>query len=305
MTMSLTAFEASVLDRVRRGAGPLTSGPTTVDLLLEYALVQVFDAAAATRQVRLGPLRDLLEFKTDGSPVSKTENEIEARARAALTAVAPDVAFIGEETGGGVPEQGFSVALDPIDGTWALVNRTGDCACSITVYEDGRAILGVIANPATGEVGYVAPDGRSRLLQLGLFGEPDQAHDLPLDRSHSKSVLVNVHARRAIDDAVRELARAWSAGSIHLVKTTGGSPSLCLLDAAKGAFVYLNAWAGRPSEAFDLGAGIELVRGAGGDVVDLQGNTISAIGHRGPFVAGLDPAARVQVIDIVRPILTG
>jgi fructose-1,6-bisphosphatase/inositol monophosphatase family enzyme len=85
-----------------------------------------------------------------------------------------------------------------------------------------------------------------------------------------------------------------------MVRSTGGSPAWGLLDASKGRYVYANLWADTPSTAFDLAAGVLLVRKAGGEVVDLEGNPIEVLGHRGPFIAAIDDDSRNRIVEIVR-----
>ena len=85
-----------------------------------------------------------------------------------------------------------------------------------------------------------------------------------------------------------------------MVKLPGGSPLWAMLEAAKGSFVYVNLWSRRAAQAYDLAAGIMLVRGAGGDVTDLAGKPIKTTDHRGTFVAGIDREARRKVAAIVR-----
>ena len=85
-----------------------------------------------------------------------------------------------------------------------------------------------------------------------------------------------------------------------MVKLPGGSPLWSMVEAAKGSFVYVNLWSRRAAQAYDLAAGIMLVRGAGGDVTDLAGTPIQTTDHRGPFVAGIDREARRKVAAIVR-----
>ena len=72
-----------------------------------------------------------------------------------------------------------------------------------------------------------------------------------------------------------------------------------MLEAAKGSFVYVNLWSRRAAQAYDLAAGIMLVRGAGGDVTDLARTPIETTDHRGPFVAGIDEEARCKVAALV------
>ncbi len=85
-----------------------------------------------------------------------------------------------------------------------------------------------------------------------------------------------------------------------MVKLPGGSPLWAMLEAAKGSFVYVNLWSRRAAHPYDLAAGIMLVRGAGGEVIDLAGTAIETTNHKGPFIAGLDRDARRKVAAIVR-----
>jgi fructose-1,6-bisphosphatase/inositol monophosphatase family enzyme len=85
-----------------------------------------------------------------------------------------------------------------------------------------------------------------------------------------------------------------------MVRAPGGAPSLGLLEAAKGNFVYVNLWDRRETAAWDLSAGLLLVRAAGGDVVDLDGGPVRTVGHRGPFVAALRLQDRDRVAELVR-----
>jgi fructose-1,6-bisphosphatase/inositol monophosphatase family enzyme len=301
--MALSELERASLASRRSGEHAPAAGLQGDERLLEYALSTTLEAIATVRAVRLLPLSQIVEFKADHSPVTRFEREIEIRAKERLRQLDEGIAFVGEESGGQLPAKGLAVALDPVDGTWALLNRTATCAVSLTIYRDGQAIVGVVANPATGEVGYVLSGTRSRLLQPDLMGEGDQACDLPLDRTPVDSVLVNVHPQRHVARLVGALVEAWREDGLNMVRMAGGSPALGLLDAAKGSFVYVNTWGRGPSVAYDLGAGLELVRGAGGDVIDLRGEPIDAIGHEGLFIAGLEAEARDRVRRLAQQVL--
>jgi fructose-1,6-bisphosphatase/inositol monophosphatase family enzyme len=87
-----------------------------------------------------------------------------------------------------------------------------------------------------------------------------------------------------------------------MVRSPGGSPAWALLEAAKGSFVYVNLWSNRPAAAFDLAAACLLVRGSGGDVVDLDGKPINSVSHAGPFVAAVDADSRRIVTSFVRSV---
>ncbi len=300
--MTLNKLEIASLEAFRSGSpspGP-ESGET--EAWIGFGIVQLLIAARALRSAHVA-LRKNVEFKEDGSPTVLVEQQIEARLREALAEFAPGVPLVGEETGGSFPSSGLAVAIDPLDGTWAFVTGTETYTTVLTVFRDGAPKLGFILNPKTGELGYALAEGPSRLLQLSLYGEPDAAVSLPTTLENQSKVLVNVHPGRAAGGLVGGLYEAWRRDDVQMVKSPGGSPSWALLEAAKGAFVYANLWALRAAEPYDLAAGTLLVRGAGGDITDLEGRSIDATRHEGPFIAGIDGAARSVVAAIAREVL--
>jgi fructose-1,6-bisphosphatase/inositol monophosphatase family enzyme len=238
--------------------------------------------------------------KRDGSPATRVETEIELALRERLATFDPTATLRGEETEGSVTSKGFGVAIDPIDGTWAFLNGIPTSSITLTVFRDGTPFLGVIGNPDTGEIGYGMVGSRSRLLRLSQFGVSATSVDLPEALLGDSEILVNVQPSRNILPEITRLYTAWADNRIRMVRSSGGSPSWFFLEAAKGRFVYANAWTGRPSEVFDLAAGLLVVQGAGGDVVDLQGEQIAPVGFRGWLVAGLDSMSRSKVADILQ-----
>jgi myo-inositol-1(or 4)-monophosphatase len=192
------------------------------------------------------------------------------------------------------------VAIDPVDGTWAFLNGTETSATTLAVFRDGKPFLGMVSNPATGEIVYATREGGTRLLQLSLFGEEDQADALPRPRLDAGGLLVNVHPGRRSGPLVAALHRAWRNGELSMVRAPGGSPAWALAEAAKGSFAYVNLWSGRPVAAYDLVAGALLVRGAGGDVTGLDGAPIDMLHHVGPFAAAIDPRARDLLTSLAR-----
>jgi fructose-1,6-bisphosphatase/inositol monophosphatase family enzyme len=270
---------------------------------LRFGLSVLLETGRMVRSVRLLSMEDVVRIKPDGSPVTRHEHEIEAMVHNRLTDFSRKATFVGEEHGGNLPIRGIAVALDPVDGTWSLVNRTETCTTGLAFFRDGAPFLGMVLNPVTGELGYAAPETGARLLQLSLFGEEDVACQLPNDRTPPQTPLVNLHPHRHVGALVGDLLKEWRKSGLNMVKLPGGSPLWAMLEAAKGSFVYVNLWSSRPAAPCDLAAGIMLVRGAGGDVTDLAGNPIGATDHRGAFIAGVDEEARRKIAAIVRKSL--
>jgi myo-inositol-1(or 4)-monophosphatase len=288
--MNLTSLEQRCLEQFRRTGDcwPEPGRHAEEDAWVQFALAAVLHAGRLVRALRPVPLSGEAAFKDDSSPVTEQEHEIEWMIRGCLSEFCPDASFLGEESGGAISPDGITVAVDPVDGTWALLNRMNTFGVVIAIFRDGQPFLGAVANPATGEIGYAISDRRTRLIQLDLVGEHDIGVDLPLDRIKPNSVLVNIHPSRKAGPLAATMMAAWQSDEIQMLRMEGGSPVVALLEAAKGSFAYINLWDKRPSEPFDLAAGVMLVRNAGGRVADLEGVDIDCSSHAGPFAAAID-----------------
>ena len=298
MRNELSAIERATVEAFRRGdaARPGDGGE---DAWIGFGLRCLLEAGRRLRE-RATPLDEGVALKQDGTPATNLEREIELDLRARLGRFEPSAAFIGEETGGSLPGSGFAMAVDPVDGTWAFLSETGKWACVVAILHDGRPFAGFVANPVTGELAYALRGRAARLLRLSAFGEPTVAHTLPTRRASADKVLVSVHPGRNTKALRTALHDAWRRGELGVVRSPGGSPTWGLVEAARGHYVYLNAWSRRPAEPFDLVAGALLVRSAGGEVVDASGAPIDATQHAGPWLAGIDAEQRALVAAIVR-----
>jgi fructose-1,6-bisphosphatase/inositol monophosphatase family enzyme len=294
--VALLPLERIALERAR-ARRPIPGGDLGDESWIQFGLQALLSVSGRVRL--LAQPASAVSIKDDGSPATKLESDIEASVRRALRGFAPEASFMGEESGGDLRLPGWAVVIDPIDGTYAYLSQTETFASVVTVFLDGEPRIGFVASPLTGEVGYAAAGGRSRLIRLNLFGEDDQGADLPLVRAGPSPLLVNVHPARDIGGTLADLMRAWRSDGVSVVRAPGGSPSWALLGAARGHFTYVNGWRGAPAAPWDLAAGVLLVQGAGGDVVDLSGHPIDPLGHEGPFVAGVRAEHRERILTLL------
>jgi myo-inositol-1(or 4)-monophosphatase len=271
----------------------------SLDSWTVFALRAVIDGCARLRSERIRAGRPGFSIKDDGSPSIRSEVEVETRVRNALADFDPTAQFVGEETGGTISDVGTCVALDPVDGTWSYISGTETCSMTLAVFRDGEVAVGVVGNPVTGEMAWATRNGTARIIQLGMPPSETEASTLPIFSNQDHPILVHIHPSRAAGPVVAAMYDAWSRDEVRLVRSTGGSPSWALVDAAKGRFTYVSLWGKRAAEPFDLAAACLIVRRAGGEIVGIDGNPIDAAVHEGPFVAGLSAESRERVRGLV------
>ena len=299
--MSLNPLEQRAVSAFRNGHSLEMDDFSRDQAWVAFGLHGVLDICRTLRTIGKGEGATL---KEDGSPVTALELRIEAEVRASLEGFDPDAVMVGEELGGAMSPDHMTVAVDPIDGTWAFLNHTETSATVFNVFHAGRPYLGILANPVTGEVAYALAGGATRLIRLDVFGGADEAISLPLPDAPVGTTLVNLHPARDGGRVAGALLAAWGRQDIRSIRSPGGSPAWALLEAARGHFIYVNQWSKRPADPWDLAAGLLLVQGAGGDVVRLDGDTIDPLAHSGPFIAGLGAERLRLVTDIVRGSLS-
>jgi 3'(2'), 5'-bisphosphate nucleotidase len=124
------------------------------DALLALAARLATEAAAAINAVRAAGFA--VERKSDRSPVTEADRIAEALIVEGLRAAAPQIPVIAEEeieagTAPTDPGRRFWL-VDPLDGTREFAAGRDNFAVCIGLVEDGRAVLGAVALPATGEL---------------------------------------------------------------------------------------------------------------------------------------------------------
>jgi inositol-phosphate phosphatase/L-galactose 1-phosphate phosphatase/histidinol-phosphatase len=92
-----------------------------------------------------------LEIKSDRSPVTEIDREVETRLREMIADAFPDHGVIGEEFGPDRPDAEHVWVLDPIDGTASFVTGRPLFGSLIALCRDSRPIVGIIDHPALGE----------------------------------------------------------------------------------------------------------------------------------------------------------
>lgn len=230
--------------------------------------------------------------KGPDQPLTAADLEADRVLHELLTAERPEYGWLSEET---VDRPDRLVRprvwiVDPLDGTRSFVEGRPEFAISIGLSDTGAAVLGVVYNPATGEVYWaVRGDG----AYAGRLAAP--ASEIADQRR------IHVSDRAARDQAVLLASRSeLAAGEFDpfrdgwRVQPTG-STAYKLAKVAEGAGdVFLSRG---PKSEWDVCAGALLVEEAGGRVTDLNGAPLR-FNRADPYVHGI-LAANGRLHDLV------
>lgn len=277
---------------------------------LKLPATQLADIAQDAAQ-NIGPYL-LKSFKNPG-PVSYKrdfhdivtvhDQEAERRIRETLFAAVPDSVILGEEEGRVIDANGNPASpdgkvmwlVDPIDGTSNFASGLPMWCISIAAVQDDDVVAGVVYQPTT-ELLWRADDTGAT-----LNGEPIQvAADMPVRES---IIVVDFPYDRVTDYAgscagYQKMLNAAKSMRRH------GSTALNLAQTAQGLYVGTMGMGTKP---WDIGAGIALVRAAGGKFVAVKDSRERTEGRAFAqatyFACANDEAAELfnSVIDSVAP----
>lgn len=177
--------------------------------------------------------------------------------------------------------------VDPLDGTTNFLHGLGQFAISICLERDRQPYAGVIFNPAANELywaekgeGAWLNDRRIRVSTRVSLDECLFATGLPFKGRPGRDL-----ALKEVDAVLAETAGVRRYGSA----------ALDLAFVAAGRF---DAYWERDLNPWDVGAGIVLVREAGGMVAEIDG------GQR-PMHAGSILAANAEIFDKAKKLIGG
>jgi len=178
-----------------------------------------------------------------------------------LSRARPGYGFLGEE-GGAVAgaDKSHRYIIDPIDGTTNFMHGIPHFAISIGLERDGQLVAGVVFNPVTDDL-FIAEKGHGAYLnnkRLRVAARKDLA----------PSVIATGLPFMGKEGHARASAEMAEVMNVTAGIRRFGSASLDLAYVAAGRFDGF--WENK-LQAWDVAAGIVLVREAGGMVSDLSG----------------------------------
>jgi len=249
--------------------------PTMLRSALMNVMIKAARRAGRTLKRDFGEVEQLqVSLKGPANYVSAADRRAEQILHEDLVHARPNYGFLGEE--GGLQagaDKTHTWIVDPLDGTSNFLHGIPHFAISIALEREGTLVAGLIYNPANDDL-FTAERGKGAFLN-------DQR--------------LRVAARRRMTDAIvacglphlgrGDLALARAEIAAVQPNIAGlrrfGAAALDLAWVAAGRF---DAYWERDLNAWDMAAGLILVREAGGYVSDLDGG--EAMFAKGHIAAG-------------------
>lgn len=264
-----------------------------MQLLAERDLALSLADRAATIALEIYQRPFSAEEKADKSPVTEADRRINAFLVDAIQQAFPDDLVIGEESAAATDLDAHRVwFIDPIDGTSDFVKKNGEWSVMIGLAIDGKAALGVVAEPTRervfwaveGEGAWQRDAGGERRLRVRDVGTPETA-TVVNSRSHPDARIERVVERLAV-------ANSYAHGSVGCK----------LAQIAEGrADMYFN-FSGKCSMWDTCGPEV-IIREAGGDLVGFDGERIVYAGQSTdvprPFIA-TTRIWKARVLEVTR-----
>src|SRR5262245_3987907 len=226
--------------------------------------VMVQAATKAGRGMRrdFGEVEQLqVSIKGPSDFVSAADRKAEEIVMKELQKARPEIGFLLEEGGavsGSDPSQRF--IIDPIDGTTNFMHGIPQFAISIALEREGQLVSGLVFNPASDEL-YLAERGHGAYLN-------DRRLRVAARKNLSEILVASGAPFMGKDGRDEFLAELDAILSSTAGMRRFGAASLDLASVAAGR---CDAFWERNLQAWDVAAGILLVREAGGAVSDLKG----------------------------------
>jgi myo-inositol-1(or 4)-monophosphatase len=214
-----------------------------------------------------------VRYKSPDQPVTEADLVADRIVRERLTSARPDYGWLSEESAASPDRLARERVwmVDPIDGTRSFIEGRAEFAISIGLAEAGRPVLGVLCNPATGDVYHAVAGG-------GAF-----RNGTPIRVTRADPVRVTVLASRS-EIARGDFDRVPSGWRVEPLGSTTWKMAR-IADGTGDLFLSRG-----PKSEWDLCAAALLVEEAGGVVTDLAGGALH-FNQRDPSVHGTIAAA--------------
>lgn len=230
-----------------------------------------------------------IETKDHNSLVSYVDKGAEEILVEGLSKLIPDVGFLTEEDTENDLSKDYVWIIDPLDGTTNFLHNIPYFSVSVALWNKKDLLIGVIKDVMIGDVFTAYKDGGAY-----LNGHTMKINTIPLSNSliatgfpYNNDYPVEKHFK---------IIRHWLMNGRGIRRFGSAALDLCYVAAGRTQAYYetsLNAW--------DVAAGILIVREAGGIVTDFDGGDSSL--DTGDIVAS-GKTLHTEVMSVIQSIMT-
>ena len=238
------------------------------------------------KQSVLESFRNLLEveFKSDESPVTQADREVEDQVRQYLTKHFPQDGIFGEEFGVQGAERNNIWVVDPIDGTRSFLSGHPTFGFLLARIEVGIPELGVIAMPALNET-FIGHRGKGAWLN----GEPIQ---VSTRTTLDQAILYVNEGDKIYKDHPDVFERLMNAGQTRRL-------SYDCYPHALVAMGQVDAVVDFDLQPYDYLPVSAVVKAAGGIVTDWRGNSLGLESGTKAMVSAATPELHTEILNLL------
>ncbi|MCR5661833.1 MAG: hypothetical protein K6G50_06865 [bacterium] len=199
--------------------------------------------------------------KSDGSPVTKADKEVELLLRDGLKKRFPGETIVGEENGTETGSSDCVWSIDPIDGTAAYISRLPHWGISVGFFYKREPVLGVVYFPALEEM-YWGAKGCGAYLQTGIWG---------IEKLSVSKEPVNSNTLAMIPSSAHRNYASTYPGKLRSLGSTAYHILLVARGTAIGSLMKVYQWdyAGSMPILFEAGGLVKTLDGKDPSIIDL------------------------------------
>ncbi|MEM7543865.1 MAG: histidinol-phosphatase [Pseudomonadota bacterium] len=224
-----------------------------------------------------------IDSKSDQTPVTVADREIEARMREMIAAQFPDHGIFGEEFGKTQADAHHVWVLDPIDGTRSFITGMPVFGTLISLLENRQPVFGMIEMPALGErwwggVEIGARCNNERVVVSGC----ESIEDCRL--ATTSPGMFDAEQQKAVERVVDRTVNFRYGGDCYNYATLASG--------------YLDLVIEADLKPYDFCALVPVVESAGGVITDWQGARLT-LESTGEVIAAATPELHAQAVEIL------
>lgn len=209
-----------------------------------------------------------VDEKKNRDPVTEADRRVNAFLCERIAAAFPDDLVVGEESGHtGSVDADRAWFIDPVDGTSDFIKKNGEWSIMIGLAIEGRAVMGVVFMPATGDL-YYGGSGSGAWHKMG-----SSKRRLRVSDSADATAATVVRSRSHPDPRIDAIMKALGTTSDYRHGSVG-----CKLAqiSEQRADLYFN-FSGK-THMWDTCGPEGIIAEAGGHIVDVDGKPLSYTG---------------------------